>query len=133
MTRLAGMTSCEVIKAFAGAWNAGDAAERLRLLAASCLPDAVFVSPAGQVRGTAALSDSIGQFRQAFPASTVSFGIPDVHNDFVRVAWVTRFGTGQPSLAGEDFAQLTTDGRILVLVSFNGTPANPLAGRSVPE
>ena len=123
--RLAGMTAGEVFAAFAGAWNAGDAARRLRLLDVACTPDAVFISPGGPAQGTAALSDSIGQFRRAFPASVVSFGIPDEHNGFARVAWLTQFGTGQPSLAGDDFAQLAADGRILLLVSFNGTAASP--------
>ena len=127
MIRLVAMTAGEVIAAFAGAWNAGDPAERLRLIAASCAPDAVFIAPGGPAQGTAALGDSIGEFRRAFPASVVTFGVPDEHNGFVRVAWVTQFGDGQPSLAGEDFAQLAVDGRILLLVSFNGTAACPAA------
>jgi len=122
------MSAGEVIAAFAGAWNADDDVERLRLLAASCSPDAVFVSPGGSELGAAALSDSIGQFRRAFPASVVSFGSPDEHNGFVRVAWVTEFGNGQLPLAGDDFAQLAADGHITLLVSFNGTAASPLAG-----
>jgi hypothetical protein len=94
------MTAGEVFAAFGDAWNAGDAAERVRLLDAACVPDAVFISPGGPVQGTTALSDAIGQFRRAFPASVVSFGIPNEHNGFARVAWVTQFGTGQPSWPG---------------------------------
>src|SRR5579864_3643516 len=37
------MTAAEVIDAFAQAWNTGDDIERLRLLTAACVPDAVFV------------------------------------------------------------------------------------------
>ena len=55
-------------------------------------------------------------------AAVVSFGGADEHGGFVRVAWVTRWHTGQPDLAGEDFAQLAADGRIRLLVSFDGTP-----------
>jgi SnoaL-like domain len=124
--RLAGMTAGEVFAAFADAWNAGDAAVRVRLLDVSCAPGAAFISPGSPVRGTAALSDAIGEFRRAFPASMVSFGIPDEHNGFVRVAWVTQFGTVQPSLAGDDFAQLAADGRIVLLVSFDGTAEGPV-------
>ena len=119
------MTAGEVFAAFGDAWNAGDAAERVRLLDAACVPDAAFISPGGPVQGTTALSDAIGQFRRAFPASVVSFGIPDEHNGFARVAWVTQFGTGQPSLAGDDFAHLAADGCILLLVSFDGTAERP--------
>lgn len=120
------MTAAEVIAAFARAWNTGDGEERLRLLIAACLPEAVFVSPQGPTAGTGALSASIAEFRRAFPAAIVSFGRPDEHGGFVRVAWTTRWNNGQPALRGEDFAQLAADGRIRLLVSFDGAaPASP--------
>jgi hypothetical protein len=134
--RLAGMTAGEVFAAFADAWNAGDAAERARLLDVAGVPDAAFISPGGPVHGTAALSDAIGQFRQAFPASVVGFGVPDEHNGFARVAWVTQFGTGQRPLAGDDFARLAADGRIALLVSFDAaaeSPGQAGTGRVGPE
>jgi hypothetical protein len=37
----------------------------------------------------------------------------------------TRRQDGRPDLAGEDFAHLAADGRIQLLVSFDGTPAEP--------
>lgn len=114
------MTAAEVITAFARAWNIEDGDERLRLLAAACLPDAVFISPQGHTAGIGALSASIAEFRRAFPAATVSFGHPDEHGGFARVAWTTQWNNGQPSLTGEDFAQLAADGRIQLLVSFDG-------------
>lgn len=117
------MTPAEVIDAFARAWNTESDAGRLALLSAACLPDAVFVAPQGQTCGVEALSASIAEFRRAFPAATVSFGAPDGHGGFARVAWTTRWGNGQLPLAGEDFAQLAADGRIRLLVSFDGVPA----------
>ncbi len=106
--------------AFASAWNTDDDTGRLRLLAAACVPDAIFVSPQGTVAGTGALSASIGEFRRAFPAAVVSFGRADGHGGFARVAWATQWNSGQPGLAGEDFAQLAADGRITLLVSLGG-------------
>jgi hypothetical protein len=91
-------------------------------LAAACLPDAVFVSPQGQTIGIGALSASIGEFRRAFPAAVVSFGTADEHGGFARMAWTTTWNNGQPPLTGQDFAQLGADGRIKLLVSFDGTP-----------
>jgi hypothetical protein len=83
------------------------------------------VSPQGSTAGIAALSASIGEFRRAFPAAVVSFGRPDERGGFARVAWTTQWNTGQPDLAGEDFAQFAADGRIQVLVSFDGaSPAS---------
>lgn len=116
------MTPDEVVAAFAAAWNADDNAERSRLLATSCLPDAVFVSPQGQTIGTTALSASIGEFRRGFPAAAVSFSATDAHGGFARVAWATTWNNGQPPLTGQDFIHLGADGRIQLLVSFDGVP-----------
>jgi hypothetical protein len=114
------MSAVETIAAFAAAWNAHADDERLLLLSESCVPDAVFVAAQGTTAGTAALSAGIGEFRRAFPAAVVSFGLPDEHNGFARVAWITHFNSGQAGLAGEDFAQLAADGRVQLLVSFDG-------------
>jgi hypothetical protein len=114
------MTVADVIAAFEAAWNATDEAERLRLLTASCVADAVFVSPQGSTAGIGALNASIGEFRRAFPAAVVSFGRPDEHGGYARVAWTTRWNDGQSDLVGEDFAALAADRRIRLLVSFDG-------------
>lgn len=119
------MTPAEVIDAFARAWNTGNDAERLALLTTACVPDAVFVAPQGQICGVEALSANIAEFRCAFPSATVSFGSPDGSGGFARVAWATCWNNGQPPLTGEDFAQLSDDGRIRLLVSFDGGPAAP--------
>jgi hypothetical protein len=116
------MTVAKMTRAFARAWNTDDDAGRLRLLAVACLLDAVFVSPEGTLTGIGALCASIGEFRRAFPAAVVAFGRPDEHGGFVRVAWATRWNTGQADLAGEDFGELAADGRIRLLASFDGTP-----------
>ena len=117
------MAAAEVIDAFARAWNTGNDTERLALLATACLPDAIFVAPQGQTCGIEALSAGIAEFRRAFPAAAVSFGAPDGHGGFARVAWTTCWNNGQPPLTGEDFAQLAVDGRIRLLVSFDGVAA----------
>ena len=120
------MLITDLIAAFEAAWNASDDTERLRLLAIACVPDAVFVSPQGSTDGIAALNASIAEFRRAFPAAVVSFGSPDEHSGYARVAWATRWNTSQPDLVGEDFAELADDMRIRLLVSFDGaSPATP--------
>jgi len=116
------MTVAGVVQAFARAWNTDDDSGRLRLLATACVPNAVFVAPQGTLTGTDALCASIGDFRRACPAAEVAFGPPEKHDGVVRVAWVTRWNTGQPDLAGEDFGELAADGRIRLLASFDGAP-----------
>jgi hypothetical protein len=71
------------------------------------------------IAGTGALTASSAEFRRAFPTAVVSFGHPEQHGRYARVAWVTHWNSGQPDLAGEDFAQLAADGRIGLLVSFD--------------
>jgi hypothetical protein len=88
------MTLAELISAFSQAHNPEGDAERPRLLSASCLPDAVFASPRGPTAGIATLSASIAEFGRAFPAAVVSFGRPDQHGGFARVAWTTRWNNG---------------------------------------
>jgi hypothetical protein len=120
-----GMSAVEMIATFAAAWNTADDAERLALLAGCCQPDAVFAAPQGQVTGIDAMSAGIGEFRRAFPAADVAFGVPDGYGQFARVSWVTRWNDGRADLAGEDFASFGADGRIHLLVSFDGTAALP--------
>jgi hypothetical protein len=116
------MTVTAMTEAFARAWSTDDDAERFRLLSIACLPDAVFVSPQGTLTGIKDLCASIGEFRRVCPAAAVTFASPDEHGGFLRVAWATHWNTGQADLTGEDFGELAADGRIRLLVSFDGTP-----------
>jgi SnoaL-like domain len=117
--------SAEAIAAFAAAWNSADDAERLELLTACCRPDAVFAAPQGRITGIHEMSASIGEFCRMFPAAEVAFGVPDGYGQFARVSWITRWRDGRPDLAGEDFVQFGDDGRVQLLVSFDGAAALP--------
>lgn len=117
------VTPAEVIDAFARAWTIGNDAERLSLLTTACVPDAVFVASRVEICGVEAFSANIAAFRCAFPSVTISFGSPDASGGFARVAWAMCLDNGQPPRTGEDFAQFADDGRIRVLVSFDGEAA----------
>ncbi|HEV2460043.1 MAG TPA: hypothetical protein VGS80_16930 [Ktedonobacterales bacterium] len=93
-----GMTVSDVMQAFARAWSTDDDAGRLRLLTAACVPGVVLVAPQATLTGNGALSASIREFRQACPAAAVTFVPTDKHGGFLRVAWVTRWNTGQLQL-----------------------------------
>jgi hypothetical protein len=117
------VTPAEVIDAFARAWTIGNDAERLALLTTACVPEAVFVASRVEICGVEALSANIAALRCAFPSLTISFGGPDASGGFARVAWAMYLDNEQPPRTGEDFAQFADDGRIRVLVSFDGEAA----------
>lgn len=112
-----------VSSAGAARMTGGPAAERPELLARSCLPDAVFVAPPGEVQRDRC---DEREYRGVPPRSRLPmshFGAPDGHGEFARASWVTRWNDGRADLAGEDFARFGADGRISLLVSFDGTAA----------
>jgi hypothetical protein len=125
-------TAPELIAAFARAWNVED--ERRAHTAAHGLVStrrSLRIAARPNWWGQCALSTSIGEFRRAFPAAIVSFGRPDEHGGFVRVARTAEWNKGQPALVGQDFAQLAYDGRIRPLVSFDkdSSPTESLSHR----
>lgn len=105
---------------FIAAWNLDDDGERAGLLLRCCAPDARFVSPQGIVVGLEAFSRSVGAFRRAFPRATVVLGRPDQYFGFGRFRWETRWNDGREPLWGEDFVTFGEDGRIRLVVSFDG-------------
>jgi hypothetical protein len=119
------MDAAESVRAFIRAWNTDSDEERLDLLRSGCDPQGVFVSPQGVVIGLEPFSTSIGAFRRAFPAATVELGAPDTHHGFVRFRWRTNWNDGREPLAGDDLVELSRDGLIVKVVSFDGSPSPP--------
>ena len=110
----------EASRTFIAAWNVNDDNERLRILSACCEPDARFVSPQGETTGLGAFNASVGEFRRAFPTASVVLGAPDHHFGFARFHWETRWNDGREPLHGDDFVAFGPDGRIRLVVSFDG-------------
>jgi hypothetical protein len=129
------MDPAESVRSFIRAWNIDSDDERLELLQACCAPDGVFISPQGILAGLEPYSASIGAFRRAFPTATVELGEPDIHNGYVRFRWHTNWNDSKDGgnaqapacdpLTGDDFVELTPDGLIVKVVSFNGSPSPP--------
>ena len=115
----------DTVRSFIQAWNTDDDDERLRLLRSICTPDARFSDPTAFHPNPASLSAAIGAFRRAFPRATVAAGPPDAHHDSLRFRWETHWNDGREPLYGDDIATLDADGRIMRLVSFNGSPQSP--------
>ena len=117
------MDAAESVRSFIRAWNIDSDAERLELLTACCDPQGVFVSPQGVVIGIEPFCDAIGAFRRAFPAADVVLGEPDTHNGYVWFRWRTNWNDGREALYGDDFVELSRDGLIVKVVSFDGAPS----------
>ena len=100
------------------AWNTDDPGDRIRLLELACTLDATFTSPVDAVAGLGRLSEQIGEFRREFPAAVVSASAIQAHHGYARWHWLTDWNDGREPLSGEDFADLTADGRIARIVTF---------------
>ncbi len=117
--------AADAVSRFQLAWNTPDAAQRLLLLQTCCSPDAEFASPQGVIRGIEPFNGSIDSFLRAFPRAEVLFGPPDAHNGYVRVRWRTHFNDGaHDPIFGDDFMQFDAAGRLLNVISFDGSPAD---------
>ena len=116
----------EAVRAFIKAWNIDADEGRRRVLEGCCQPDARFVSSQGVISGLDAFSASVGAFRRVFPNAVVVLGRPDSHNGYARFRWETRWNDGREPLFGDDFVEFGADGRIRLVVSFDGEPAGPV-------
>ncbi len=112
------MDAGETVEFQTRAWNTENPEERIRLLELACALNATFTSPADTITGIGALSDQIGQFRRDYPSAVVSASGVSAHHGHARWDWTTRWDDSREPLTGEDFAELTTDGRIARLVTF---------------
>jgi hypothetical protein len=119
----------QAARTFIAAWNVDDDGERRRLLESCCAGDARFVSPHGLIAGLDEFSRSVGAFRRAFPHASVVLGEPRAHFGYASFRWETRWNDGRPALYGDDFLGFDADGRISLVVSFDGTAALPSESR----
>src|SRR5688572_9111782 len=119
------MNAAESVRCFIRACNIGSDEERLELLRACCDPQGVFISPQGVVIGVEPFSAAIGEFRRTFPAAEVVLGEPDTHEGYVRFRWRTNWNDGREALYGDDYVELSRDGLIVKVVSFDGAPKEP--------
>jgi SnoaL-like domain len=119
------MDAIESVRSFIRAWNIDSDDERMELLSACCDPQGVFVSPQGVVIGVKSFSTAIGAFRRAFPAADVVLGEPDTHKGYARFRWRTNWNDGREPHYGDDFVELSRDGLIVKVVSFDGGASPP--------
>jgi ketosteroid isomerase-like protein len=112
------------------AWNARDRNVRVAAVEAACAMDIVYTDPKADVKGHQAFSDMIEavQTQVATQHPTFAFlrtSAVDEHHGRLRFNWALTGHDAATVLAGVDFAQLSDDGRLQLVVGFFGeTPAS---------
>ena len=113
----------DVVNAYVGAWNAGDADARRELLERAWSNDGVYSDPSAEVHGRDALIAHIGEFAnnpemKGFSLARIS-GV-DVHHNVLRFDWALKDAADKTVIAGVDFGVLADDGRFESITGFFG-------------
>lgn len=116
-----------LVDTYCRAWSEPDADARRALLDEVWDEDGTYTDPLAQVGGRAALHAHIGASFADFPGMVVSAtSAVDLHHDMGRFTWQLALPDGSVPVAGTDFVELTSDGRIRSIVGFFG-PVVPKA------
>ena len=114
------MTTFETIaNAYIAAWNARDADDRTRAVAAAFAPDATYTDPLADVTGRAAIAELIGGAQQQFAGWTFRLlGPVDGHQGQARFTWALGPADGEAPVVGFDVVTLDDDGLITSVLGF---------------
>lgn len=115
-----------VVRRYVQAWNTPDDEARAALLASCFAEDGVYVDPAVQLAGRAALLDHSRRFAEHWPAATIvlTSGV-DVHHGRACFTWQVRDGAGRPVRDGLDVVETGADGLLRRVVGFFGRYRSP--------
>lgn len=116
-----------LVDTYCRAWSEPDADARRALLDQAWDEDGTYTDPLAEVAGRAALHAHIGASFADFPGMVITAtSAVDVHHDKGRFTWQLTLPDGSVPVAGTDFAQVTTEGKIRSIVGFFG----PLAPKA---
>ena len=116
-----------LVDTYCRAWSEPDAAARQQLLDQAWDEDGTYTDPLAEVAGRAALHAHIGASFADFPGMVITAtSAVDAHHDKGRFTWQLALPDGSVPVAGTDFVQVTTEGKIRSIVGFFG----PLAAKA---
>ena len=116
-----------LVDTYCRAWSEPDADARRALLDQAWDEDGTYTDPLAEVAGRAALHAHIGASFADFPGMVITAtSAVDVHHDKGRFTWQLTLPDGSVPVAGTDFVQVTTEGKIRSIVGFFG-PLGPKA------
>ena len=111
----------DLITLYTGAWSEPDRALRQQMLERAWADDGTYTDPATHVAGRQALVDHIGGILEKFPGARLEVTSEiDMHHEKLRFSWRMLLANGTVFMDGIDFAELSTDGRLLSIVGFFG-------------
>lgn len=116
------MTGVErVIQVYSDAWNEPDRARRVALLERCWDERGVFTDPRSVISEREALVDYMASYREAYPGcrSELVTAVDEHHGRF-RFGWQIVGPGDAPVVRGVDFGELSRDGRIAWITSFEG-------------
>jgi hypothetical protein len=114
------MTTFEnIADAYIAAWNARDAAERERAVAAAFAPGATYTDPLADVAGREAITELIGGAQQQFTGWTFRLSGPvDGHHGQARFTWALGPDDAEAPVVGFDVVTLDDKGLITSVLGF---------------
>lgn len=117
----------DLLDTYCRAWSEPDADARRELLDRAWDEEGTYTDPMAEVTGRAALHAHIGASFADFPGMVITAtSAVDVHHDKGRFTWQLALPDGSVPVAGTDFVQFTTEGKIRSIVGFFG-PLAPTA------
>ena len=118
------------IDRYCAAWSESDPAERERLLRDVWADDATYTDPRSHTRGLEELVAHIGRVLAGRPGATVTrTTVVDSHHGLVRFGWRVIHADGTMLPEGIDFAEFSSEGKLMRVVGFFGPLAPNANGR----
>src|SRR3954467_5094979 len=110
----------QAIEAYMAACNATDPQLRRSLLEQALTDDALIVYPNSEARGWEEFSTAVAEIQRQYPGVRFVFtsGVEE-HHGWLRVTWRIVASDGSVLRAGEDVAEVASNGRFTRVIGFH--------------
>lgn len=117
-TTIAAAEATQLADAYLAIWNERDGDARRALIAATWMPDGLYLDPMLRGEGHDGIDAAIGGAQPLFPGLNFRrTSDVDVHNDRLRFTWELGVVGEPPAMAGLDIGQIV-DGRLSSIIGF---------------
>lgn len=114
----------EIVLAYVAAWVETDEGKRRALLEKSWAENGTYNDPTVEVVGREALVQHIGGIHKRFAGHRIllTSGV-DEHHGWLRFTWAMVSPEGSRVSEGIDFGEVSSDGRLISITGFFGSPS----------